>query len=236
MTTVSFDLWDTLVRWDQPRPSTPWRLERFTELLAARHHKVPKVYLRRAVATVSRHTVRAQREHGRQLTSRQQITYLLTLLGVDAQELAEEMAAVHTTAALHDQVELLPHALEAVRYAHAVADRVVVISNTGATTGAVHRRLLSPLGLLDLVDEVYFSDEHHLAKPHPGLFQAATHTSGDLVHVGNDWVSDVLGGMRAGGRVVWLRHLGRPVPGVPSVTTLADLPPRLTTSTMKETA
>jgi putative hydrolase of the HAD superfamily len=57
-------------------------------------------------------------------------------------------------------------------------------------------------------------------KPHPAIFAAARAALGDpapaaILHVGDDWVADVVGAKRAGWRAAWLdaRPHDSPLPG-----------------------
>jgi putative hydrolase of the HAD superfamily len=77
-----------------------------------------------------------------------------------------------------------------------------LICDTGLTPGRVVRQLLDRQGLLEPLNETFFSDEWSLTKPHPRLFEAALDALGaraeEAVHVGDLRRTDVAGGRRVG--------------------------------------
>ncbi|MHC4789055.1 MAG: HAD-IA family hydrolase [Planctomycetota bacterium] len=90
--------------------------------------------------------------------------------------------------------------------------------------------ILEGLGLRGRLDWVVVSCHVHVEKPEPAIFRHAIEQCalppGRIVHVGNSYEEDVLGGQRAGMGAVWLRR-GEPGPAdpraVPTVRYLTEL-------------
>jgi putative hydrolase of the HAD superfamily len=203
--TVSLDLWGTLAKWTDRAAAAAWRQEQFQRILTAHGHHIPTSTLDRAITAVHANTARDQRDHGRQPSGAEQIARLLTRLDIDSvsPELRAQLAEAHGTAALRDRAQLLPGAHQAITAARDRTDRLVLTSNTGATPGHVHRILLEHLGLLGLFDQLLFSDELGLAKPHPVVFRIARGPGRHLVHIGDDLATDVRGCRNADGHALW---------------------------------
>lgn len=108
---------------------------------------------------------------------------------------------------------------------------LVVVSNWDVSLPAVLRNV----GLEGMVDGVVTSAEVGRPKPAPEIFTAALALAGcapeRAVHVGDSLDQDIHGALAAGIRAVLLRRgdaeLGEQPPGVPSISSLAQLPPLL---------
>ena len=88
--------------------------------------------------------------------------------------------------------------------------RLGLISNTGTTPGATFRQSLKSLGLLDYFDVLTFSDEVGLAKPSPRIFHLTLEqlgvTPGRAIHVGDTLEHDIAGAKAAGMGSLWINH------------------------------
>jgi putative hydrolase of the HAD superfamily len=80
--------------------------------------------------------------------------------------------------------------------------KIALLSNTGFIIGKTMRNALSSLGLLDIIDYTVFSDEVGAGKPDPRMFeslaQIAGIKAGEILHVGNNFVTDYRGAIEAG--------------------------------------
>lgn len=80
--------------------------------------------------------------------------------------------------------------------------RVAVISNTGMTEGAILRKLLDTLGLLENIEYELYSDILNLAKPDPRIFEELSRQSGEparnILHIGDNKTADYQGAIDAG--------------------------------------
>jgi putative hydrolase of the HAD superfamily len=108
---------------------------------------------------------------------------------------------------------------------------LLVVSNWDVSLPAVLHRV----GLEGMVDGVVTSAEVGRPKPAPEIFAAALVLAGCApgrgVHVGDSLDQDVHGALAAGVRAVLLRRddaeLAEPPPDVPTIASLAELPPLL---------
>lgn len=93
-----------------------------------------------------------------------------------------------------------------------------VLSNS-IFTGEANRRLLRSFGIGEYFGKLYSSADYGIRKPHPQFFETAVREvlegnpgakREDILYVGNDYQTDVTGGIRAGLRVVWYNAAGLP--------------------------
>ena len=105
--------------------------------------------------------------------------------------------------------------------------RLGVISNGSS---ARQRQKLTSVGILDRFAVVVISEDIGVAKPHPGIFEAACEAVGAspsaCVHVGDRLDVDALGARDAGLRGVWLDRCGKgggPA-SAPTIARLTELP------------
>ena len=105
--------------------------------------------------------------------------------------------------------------------------RLGVISNGSS---ARQRQKLATVGILDRFAVVVISEDIGVAKPHPGIFEAACEAVGAspsaCVHVGDRLDADALGARDAGLTGVWLDRngTGGGPAGLPTIPRLSELP------------
>jgi FMN phosphatase YigB (HAD superfamily) len=224
---VSFDLWGTLITYGDRDAEAAWRIREFATLLRQFGHQVREETVREAVLSARRQALEHQRRTGRQAPVRDQVAAMLARLGVRDAEALDVLVVAHTHAVLRADPQLYPHAREAVEAAKAMGHAVVLTSNTLATPASVTRTLLDYLDIRTLFDAMFFSSEIGFAKPRLKVFAAVTAQLGahphEVVHIGNEWHSDVEGPLAAGWKAIWFNPTGKPSrPGAPSITSLAD--------------
>ena len=105
--------------------------------------------------------------------------------------------------------------------------RLGVISNGSS---ARQRQKLASVAILDRFAAVVISEDIGVAKPHPGIFEAACEAAGAspsaCVHVGDRLDADALGARGAGLTGVWLDRngTGGAPAGLPTIPRLSELP------------
>jgi putative hydrolase of the HAD superfamily len=124
------------------------------------------------------------------------------------------------------QFRAYPDAAPALHALRALGLRIVVVSNWDAS---LHERL-AETGLAPLVDGAVASAELGHAKPAPEIFARALELAeappAAALHAGDSLEADVEGALAAGLRAVLVaRDSGSAPPGVPSIASLAELPP-----------
>lgn len=209
MNAVSFDLWGTLVDPGDRPAAHAWRLREFATVLDGLGHARPAGQLARAVDEEYAEAARRQRG-GEQVAPAEQVAGICARLALPADaSLSKLLTVVHTHAILRACPHVRPQVRTAIERIRERAMPVVLISNTLATSGEVTRILLDYLDITALFDEVFLSGEVGAAKPAPEIFHAAARHLAlrpeQIVHVGDDWQSDVLGARGAGLRPLWLK-------------------------------
>ncbi len=146
--------------------------------------------------------------------------------GDESPELAPRMAEAFV-AGLIEHGELYPGVLELLAD---LGDRPVALVTNGI--GAVQRGRLVRLGLADRFDVVAISGELGMSKPGRPIFDHVLADLGepdrsDVVMVGDNWSSDIVGAQRAETAAVWFNHRRSPAPsdldGVVEAFTIADV-------------
>jgi FMN phosphatase YigB (HAD superfamily) len=226
---ISLDLWGTLLTHGDRAAAMDWRIAEFGRVLASFGHVLPDELLRRAVTSADAGAARAQRAHGTQPAAPDgQVTGILGALGItSSKDLVTVLAIVHAHALLRGCPQPAPGARAALAALTGTGARVVLTSNTLSTPGEVHRRLLADLDLAGYFDDLLFSGDLGIAKPCPEVFATVAARAGTapgrVIHVGDDWETDVRGALTAGCRAVYYHPHGPERSQAPGITRLEQL-------------
>jgi putative hydrolase of the HAD superfamily len=225
---ISLDLWGTLLTHGDRAAAMDWRITEFGRVLRSLGHALPDTLLRDTVIGADAEAARSQRAHGTQPTPDGQVTDILDALGVPSgADLMTVLTIVHAHAVLRACPQPAPGARTALATLAEMGARVVLTSNTLSTPGDVHRQLLDDLDLSGYFDDLLFSGDLGIAKPRPEVFAAvaarAGTTPGRVVHVGDDWDTDIRGALAAGCHAVYYHPHGPARPQAPGITHLEQL-------------
>ena len=131
--------------------------------------------------------------------------------------------------------QLVPGAVETLRLLRERGYRLGLLSNTW-WAAEWHNADLAAHGLSDLLDEVVYTSDLPHSKPHPTVFaEVAARLGvepGVCVMIGDRQIDDVVGGLAAGMRAVWVRN-DRPWPRAADagasaqIESLTEIPPLL---------
>ncbi|TMC12675.1 MAG: HAD family hydrolase [Chloroflexi bacterium] len=225
---VSFDLWGTLITHGDRRAEAAWRVAEFSRVLAEFGHRFTPDEVLRVVTEVREQTSTDQRRDGVQISARDQIAIMAARLGVSDPALIDVLVVPHTHAVLRACPALMPHATEALTAVRASRRTLVLTSNTLATPGKVTRQLLDHLGIGSMFERFFFSSDLGFTKPRPEVFtaiaEAAAVAPERIVHIGNEWRSDVAAPMAAGCHAVWFNPYREPERAeAPSIARLAEV-------------
>ncbi len=236
ITTITFDLWETLIRdsQDAGRPRAALRIDGALEALRAEGFDVPR---ERAV-DASRRTYQLcdeVRKAEGDVSFEEQVDIFLRAIDEQmAHRLSprtrEQVARRYADSYFEHPPRLDEHALPVLRSLKGHSYRLALICNTGATPGMTQRVWLERVGLASFFETLTFSDEERLSKPAPRIFHATLErvgaTPAQAVHVGDHPRNDVEGAKRAGLRAVWLRRKDEPlaVPPDARVDSLDEVP------------
>jgi putative hydrolase of the HAD superfamily len=225
---VSFDLWGTLITRGDRRAEAAWRVAEFSRVLTEFGHCFTTDEIRRVVTEVREQTFTDQCRDGIQVSPRDQVAIMAARLGVTDPAVIDVLVVPHTHAVLRACPSLMPHAAEALTSVKAGRRALMLTSNTLATPGEVTRQLLDHLAIGWMFDRFFFSSDLGFAKPHPEVFaaigEAAAVAPAQIVHIGDEWRSDVAGPQGAGCHAIWFNpHHEAERPGAASITSLADV-------------
>jgi FMN phosphatase YigB (HAD superfamily) len=227
---ISLDLWGTLLDHGDRAAAMDWRINEFGRVLASFGHALPDELLRRGVTSADAEAARAQRAHGTQPDAPAgQVAGILGALGIrPGPDLVTVLTSVHAHAVLRACPQPAPGARTALAALAQTGARVVLTSNTLSTPGEVHRQLLADLDLAAYFDDLLFSGDLGIAKPRPEVFAAVAARAGTahgrVIHVGDDWDTDIRGALAAGCRAVYYHPHGPARPQAAGITRLEQLP------------
>lgn len=232
--TISLDLWGTLIDHIDKEAVVGWRVAEFVRVLDAFGYKRSPDQVRTAVSATDQDVLNRQRRHGVQPSLDDVLAAILGPLGIPAtREMMPVLSIIHTHAALRGCPQPITGAVQTLAALTATGARIVLTSNTLSTTPEVHRQLLADLALAAYFDDMLFSGELGVAKPHPDVFATiaarAQCVPARICHVGDDRRTDVHGALTAGCRAVHYRPTGRITHNdVPVITHLDQLVATLT--------
>ncbi|HVB44715.1 MAG TPA: HAD family hydrolase [Streptosporangiaceae bacterium] len=224
---VSFDLWGTLISYGDRAAEAAWRTAEFARVLSAFGQQRHPDEVGHAITEVRQQTLKIQQHDGTQVSPRDQAATIAARLGVTGQDVIDVLLVPHAHAVLRACPALLPHAREALTAVKHAGRVLVLTSNTLATPAAVTRQLLDYLGIEHLFDHFFFSGDLGAAKPRQEVFAAITEATaippGRIVHIGNEWRSDIQGALGAGCQAIWFNPARkRAGQGAISIASLAE--------------
>ena len=216
ITTVSFDLWQTLLIDDQEQAGrrAQLRIDGIYEALCAAGRNFSHQQLWKAYKDCSR-TCGIIRLKGRDVSFGEQIAILIDNIQPDSYKgltsgLVKQISRAYDFPFLRYPPPLHTAAVTVLSSLRELGYRLALISNTGMTPGATCRVYLEKLGVLHYFEALVFSDEMRLAKPSTKLFHSTLNTLGvkpdQAVHVGDDVTNDVVGANVAGLNSIWISY------------------------------
>jgi FMN phosphatase YigB (HAD superfamily) len=227
-TTVLFDLFDTLVRFDRTRLPTLSLRGREARTSVGLLHPVaaaalPGVTLEAFYDAFYWSYQEAERRRAndhREIAARDRFALLYTRLGVDPsavpEEVTQRLLTIHMTC-LVTAAEAMPGQAALLAWLEG-RYRLGIVSNFDYTPTV--QRILGERGLDDCFEVVVVSDTVGWRKPRPVIFETAFEalrvTPGECVFVGDRPDIDVVGARGVGMDVAWLNPDRAPVPdGLP---------------------
>ncbi len=214
ITTVTFDLWQTLLLDDRDlgQARALVRLEGAQSALAKVGLDYDLEHIREAYRSCYRQ-LRAIRDGGLDVDFREQVCIFVNHIAPGLVErldrgIMDDIARSYSDSFL---VHPPPAHADAAHVLQGVQDmglRIGLISNTGMTPGFTFRSYLEERGLLRYFHTLTFSDEVKLAKPSCEIFSMTLRSLGataeQTIHVGDHVVNDVVGAKRCGLKTIWI--------------------------------
>jgi putative hydrolase of the HAD superfamily len=215
---VLFDLWGTLIVDPEAasRPRQLWRAANVRDILA-RNGIALSLETADTALVAGGAALSALHDDGIDVSAEGRIDLVLSQLeGIPAlpaearRELRDAICSMHPV----HRPALGEGAAEALRQVKAMGLPAALVSNAGYTTAPHLREMLDGYGIAGYLDVCVFSDELELAKPHPGIFQAALEQLGveasAAAFVGDSPHNDIYGARQAGLLAVQIGHRDGP--------------------------
>lgn len=212
---VTFDVWQTLLH-DPPESipgrRTELRIEAMSHVIRDARLPIEPARLREAFRALDRHAAEVWKT--REFDHEDQVRWLIEQAADgELPEIGDQLWAALLAAHVDPIHEAPPQpanfAREAIRAARDRGLRVGLICNTGYTPGYALRRLFNEWGILELFDDLAFSNEEGIRKPAPELFGRVAGrldvAPGEIVHIGDDLITDIAGAKGAGYRAILVR-------------------------------
>ena len=214
ITTVTFDLWQTLLVDNRELGMTRSnaRLDGVRQILADCGEEYDAEHISEAYWECYRQCA-AIREELRDVSFPEQINFFVEnisagLSGRLRKEALAEITRVYADSFLDYPPPAHNDAVEVLKSVQDMGLRIGMISNTGMTPGSTFRTYLANTGMLDYFDTLTFSDEVRMAKPAREIFlltmRALDTPPEQAVHVGDSVRNDVAGAKLCGLKTVWI--------------------------------
>lgn len=214
ITTVTFDLWQTLLldSQDLGQARALVRLEGAQSALAKFGEDFDLEHIRSAYHSCYQQC-RDRRDAGLDVDFQEQVSIFVNNINpglVDRldPETMEEIVRCYSDSFL---VHPPPAHVDAVQVLQGVKDmglRIGLISNTGMTPGFTFRSYMEERGMLSYFHTLTFSDEVKIAKPAGEIFMMTLRSLGatpeQTVHVGDHVLNDVAAAKKCGLKTVWI--------------------------------
>jgi putative hydrolase of the HAD superfamily len=214
ITTVTFDLWQTLLLDDRDlgQARAMVRLEGAQSALAKFGEDFDLDHIRDAYMACFQQC-RDVRDNGLDVDFREQVAIFVNHIKPGLAErldpsIMDEIAEFYSDSFL---VHPPPAHVDAVQVLQGIKDmglKMGLISNTGMTPGFTFRSYMEEEGMLEYFQTLTFSDEVKLAKPGSEIFmmtlKALGATPEQTIHVGDHVTNDVVGAKRCGMKTVWI--------------------------------
>ena len=214
ITTVTFDLWQTLLIDNRELGLTRSnaRLDGVRGILSCNGEDFEPEHISEAYWECYRQCATI-REALRDVSFPEQIGIFLESISPGLGQRLNAMAITQITSVYADSFLEYPppahtDALEVLKSVRAMGLRMGMISNTGMTPGATFRTYLADTGMLGYFDILTFSDEVKMAKPSKEIFLLTLRkmkaAPEQTVHVGDSVRNDVAGAKLSGLKTVWI--------------------------------
>lgn len=229
---VSFDLWFTLIWEKSPEDEELYsrmRIESIVRALRSRGYEVPADKVRELYSGLGSAKML--------MNVREVASVVLAGLGLGRDEgLVGEIAEAYELSTEAFRPRENPEASSVLPELRDMGLRIAVVSNTSFSARGV-RALLRNVGIAEYVDVIVSSSDVGSVKPQRSIYGELVRSlgvnPGEIVHVGDACVEDVLGALGYGIRAVYyvgLLHLRRAEPSkicaglVPTISGLSELP------------
>jgi HAD superfamily hydrolase (TIGR01509 family) len=207
---LTFDYWDTLYEGGVLPERVALRRTAVGALLGAYGRALPEEQLRALYDESGREAERWWSEEQRGYTTDDRLRWILERAELTPRERCEHVA--EAADAVDNALLMLPPAMfiGAWRMLRALREHFVlaIISDTGFASGRAQDRLLEKDGARGFFATTIYSMDVGHAKPRPEIFAAAVRQLGvppaEILHVGDNELTDVRGALAAGFRAVRL--------------------------------
>jgi putative hydrolase of the HAD superfamily len=231
---VSFDLWGTLIHESlfQMRAADHLRISRMQRILIQAGYPVGTEPLRRAYHETWRRCETIWSSN-RDMPTHEQVMMLLGLVRSELPRELDENVIGLLEAAYVQPIFVAPPGLDPIANSlltdlKAAGLRLGLICNTGRTPGWALRKLLRAFDMEGHFSAMLFSNEEGVRKPSPQIFQRLLERlgglqPGEVIHVGDDPLTDVRGAIAAGLVAILLDPEGNKPVAVPPSARIASL-------------
>ena len=210
---VTFDFGNTLTRDADFQLALAARVRHILDWLERRGAGAEEEVVRAAVDSSGRAGFQSWQSTRRHFGAGDSLEHILDELGVEsAPEERAELLALLEDPMPDRRLLAVDGVADVLRRLRDAGIRLGIVSNLAWGPGAVMRRHLARLGLLDFFDHgaLAFSDEVGVLKPHPDIFRAALEPLGvepeRAAHVGDLKLTDVAGARELG--IFSIRYAG----------------------------
>lgn len=224
---VTFDFWSTLFVEQDETVAEQHSISAMIQILSSHGIGVAEELVKQLFLEARAVCFDRQENHGLDFSPEEQMAFILQGLGIGEDPvLTRELLIPYTTTLYRFPPVLIPGAADVLREL-AEDYSLALICNTGRTPGSVIREILKENNLIHYFKVLQFSNELAIAKPNPEIFRKTLNLLGaepnQAVHIGDNPLTDVLGGHRVGMKTVWFNWRGINATNIPYDVLITDL-------------
>lgn len=212
---ISFDCWRTLLEATDTDEIENYRTTNILKILHKNGYDfINYIDLQERILKIRTHLGLIQKKFGLDISPQKQLQSIVSSLGISPvdKNMFEELYGYYAYAPLQFKIRPTQNA-ENVLKILSNHYKIILICNTGVTPGYIIRELLNKANIdTEIFDYLFFSDEHGISKPNDGVFKFVAKKIDtpieSILHVGDDFDTDVIGAINAGMQAIWYTKEG----------------------------
>ncbi len=208
---ISFDLWETLIT-DRPQGKkinsrSVQRVKNLSLYLNNKGHNISDNQIKKSLNILSEKCTQ-DHNRGKDIDFHNRIGKLLELLNLNQDDLIKnEIGDILDSCFLRYPPKLFPKSIELLKLL-SKEYKLCLTSNTGITSPKTYYKYLEIIGIKNLFDKIYLSNEIKVAKPSVKIFKLIIDDfkldPDKVVHIGDNIFTDIFGAKKVGFRTIYV--------------------------------
>ncbi|MEC9451270.1 MAG: HAD family hydrolase [Chloroflexota bacterium] len=208
---ISFDLWETLIT-DRPQGKkinsrSVQRVKKLSLYLNNKGHVISNDQIKKSLNILSEKCTQ-DHNRGKDIDFHNRIGKLLELLNIKQDDLIKnQIGDILDNCFLKYPPQLFPKSIELLKLL-SKEYKLCLTSNTGITSPKTYYKYLEMIGIKNLFDKIYLSNEIKVAKPSIKIFKLILNDFSlnpeNIIHIGDNIFTDIFGAKKAGFKAIYV--------------------------------